>query len=294
MSVRAAFISIIVIWATTPLAIKLSSAGVSFYDAVLLRMLIAAPVACALVAVLRVPLQWRRSWRSYAAAAFSIYGGLLPTYYAAQYIPTGLISVLYGLAPIVSSLMAARWLDESALSPARLLALLAAIGGLALVFHSDLALGPHASRGLVATLVGVFLFTAGNVLVKRHALDVHPVAQTTGTLLVATPLFALTWLCKDGSVPTAMGQQAVFATAYLAVVGSVLSYALYFYVLRRLPLSRVALTTLVSPVLALMLGVALAGEQLPATALAGSLLILTALAAFQSEERVVRWLTRQG
>jgi drug/metabolite transporter (DMT)-like permease len=294
MSVPAAYLSVIVIWATTPLAIKWSSGGVSFYDAVLLRMLIAAPVACGLLAALRVPLPWHSAWRSYAAGAFSIYGGLLPTYYAAQYIPSGLISVLYGLAPIVSSLMAARWLDERALTPTRLLALLVAVGGLLLVFRSELALGPGSSRGLVATLAGVVLFTAGSVLVKRHALQLHPLAQTSGTLLLATPLFALTWWCKDGSVPDGINGQAVLSTAYLAVVGSVLSYVMYFYILRRLPLSRVALTTLVSPVLALLLGVALAGEQLPSSALAGCLLILTALAVYQVEERVVRWLTRQG
>jgi drug/metabolite transporter (DMT)-like permease len=168
------------------------------------------------------------------------------------------------------------------------------VGGLLLVFRSELALGPGSSRGLVATLAGVVLFTAGSVLVKRHALQLHPLAQTSGTLLLATPLFALTWWCKDGSVPDGINGQAVLSTAYLAVVGSVLSYVMYFYILRRLPLSRVALTTLVSPVLALLLGVALAGEQLPSSALAGCLLILTALAVYQVEERVVRWLTRQG
>jgi drug/metabolite transporter (DMT)-like permease len=294
MSIPAAYLGIIVIWATTPLAIKWSSADVSFYDAVLLRMLLAAPAAGLLLVALRVPLRWQAAWRSYAAGAFGIYGGLLPTYYAAQYIPSGLISVLYGLAPIASSLMAARWLDERALTPARLAALLAAVGGLVLVFRSELAVSRDGAQGIAATLAGVMLFTAGSVLVKRQALQLHPLEQTGGTLLLALPLFGLTWLCKDGTVPQDIGGQALLATGYLAVIGSVLSYVMYFYVLRRLPLSRVALTTLVSPVLALLLGLTLAGEQVPASTLAGCALILCALAVHQSEERVLRWLTRQG
>jgi drug/metabolite transporter (DMT)-like permease len=69
---------------------------------------------------------------------------------------------------------------------------------------------------------------------------------------------------------------------------------MYFYILRRLPLSRVALTTLISPVLALLLGLTLAGEQVPASALAGCALILCALTVYQTEERLTRWLTRMG
>lgn len=287
MSIPAAYIGVIVIWATTPLMIKWSSHSVSFYDAVLLRMLIAVPMVCLMLATLRVRLPWQGAWRSYAAGAFGIYGGLLPTYYAAQYIPTGLISVLYGLAPIVSSLMASRWLGERELTPTRLVAMGVAVGGLTLVFRSDLALGPEGTRGLVATLAGVVIFTASGVFIKRQALQLHPLAQTGGTLLLALPLFALTWLSKDASIPADIGRQALLATAYLAIIGSVLSYVMYFYILRRLPLSRVALTTLVSPVLALLLGLTLAGEQVPTLALFGCLLILVALSAYHYGDRVL-------
>lgn len=287
MSIPAAYIGVILIWATTPLAIKWSSAGVSFYDAVLLRMLVAVPVAGLMLAALRQPLPWRSAWKSYAAGAIGIYGGLLPTYYAAQTIPTGMISVLYGLAPIISSLMAARWLGERELTLTRLTALLAAIGGLALVFRSELALGQAGVKALLATLAGVVIFTASGVAIKREALQLHPMAQTSGTLLLALPLFALTWWCKDASVPSGINAQALMATTYLAVIGSVLSYGMYFYILRYLPLSRVALTTLVSPVLALLLGLTLAGEQVPGLALVGCTLILLALSAYHYGDRLL-------
>lgn len=298
MSIPAAYIGVIVIWATTPLAIKWSSNSLGIYDAVLLRMLVAAPAALLLLKILRLPLRWKQAWRSYAAGAFGIYGGLLPTYYAVQYIPSGLISVLYGLAPVVSSLMAARWLDEQRLTVARLGALLIAVAGLALVFNGELAPGADGVRGLLATLLGVVLFTSSGVVIKREALALHPLAQTTGTLLLALPLFALTWACKDGTVPDVISPQALAASAYLALVSSVLSFVMYFYILTRLPLSRVALTTLASPVLALLLGVWLADEHIAPKAAAGCALILFALALYHYESRlatgVVRWLRAQG
>ncbi len=286
MSVRAAYIAVIIVWATTPLGIKLSSAGVSIYDAALLRMLLAVVFGVLLVLVLRVPFAWRAGWRSYLAGAFGLYGGLLPVYYAAQSIPSGLISVLWGLSPVVASLMAVRWLGERALTPGKLLALLTALAGLALVFRGELAPGRTGLEGLLACLVSVLCFTYGAMHVKRLNAGLHPLAQTVGSLVLALPLFQLTWFAKDGSLPASMSTQALLALGYLAIFASVLSYVPYFYILQKLPMARVALTTLVSPVLALFLGIGLAGEELPVTALAGSAVILLALLAYHLEERL--------
>jgi drug/metabolite transporter (DMT)-like permease len=294
MSTPAAYIAVIAIWATTPIAIKFSSEGVSFYDAVLLRMLIAAPAALLLVQRLQVPFRWKQDWRGYAAGALGIYGGLLPVYFAAQYIPSGLISVLWGLAPIVSSVAAARWLDEQRLTAGKLVALFTALGGLALVFRGEVNVTANAARALAAVLASVFVFVISALLVKRRAAHVHPLSQTAGTLSIALPCFLVTWIIKDGSVPVTISTQSLAATLYLALFGSVLSWVLYFYILHRLPLTRVALTTLVSPVIALALGTTLAGEVLTVSALAGSALILCALAAFQWEERVRGWLRALG
>ena len=285
MSVRAAYIAVIVVWATTPLGIKLSSAGVSIYDAALLRMLLAVAFGVLLLVALRVPFAWAAGWRSYVAGAFSLYGGLLPVYFAAQSIPSGLISVLWGLSPVVASLMAVRWLGERALSPGKLLALLAALGGLALVFRGELTPGASSAEGLIACLLSVLLFTYGAMHVKRLDAGVHPLAQTVGSLVLALPLFQLTWLAKDGSFPQSLSPGALLALVYLGVFASVLSYVPYFYILQKLPMARVALTTLVSPVIALFLGLALAGEELPPSALIGSVVILLALLAYHMEER---------
>jgi drug/metabolite transporter (DMT)-like permease len=294
MSTPAAYIAVIAIWATTPIAIKFSSEGVSFYDAVALRMLIAAPSALLLVQLLQVPFRWKGDWRGYAAGALGIYGGLLPVYFAAQYIPSGLISVLWGLAPIVSSVAAARWLDEQRLTLGKFAALLTAMGGLALVFRGEVNATSDAAKALLAVLASVFIFVASALLVKRRATSVHPLAQTAGTLIIALPCFLLTWTIKDGSPPDRIGTSALFATLYLALFGSVLSWVLYYYILQRLPLTRVALTTLVSPVIALGLGTALAGETLTTSAMAGSALIICALAAFQWEDRLRGWLQARG
>ena len=55
-------------------------------------------------------------------------------YWAAQYIPSGLISVVFGLSPIATGAMAALWLGERALTPVRLLGIGVGIGGLAIIF----------------------------------------------------------------------------------------------------------------------------------------------------------------
>jgi drug/metabolite transporter (DMT)-like permease len=251
---------------------------------------LATSLACVLLQASGMKLHFRQTWRIYAAGALGVYGGLLPVYYASQFIPSGLISVLFGLAPVLSSLLAARWLDERAPSAGKLAAMAVALCGLAVVFHSQLAVGIGGAKGLAAVLGSVTLFTVSGLLVKRQNLRLHPLTQTTGTLLVALPVYLLTWLCKDGSLPVHIEPRALLATAYLAIFGSLLSFMLYFSILQRLPLSRVSLITLVSPVLALALGAQLAGEHIPESTLAGGAVILCALAAYHFEEAFMRWL----
>ncbi len=75
------------------------------------------------------------------------------------------------------------------------------------------------------------------------------------------------------------------------VFGSALGFILYFYVLRRVEASRVALITLVTPVLALFLGQEVNGETIGTRELTGTAVILTGLAFYQWGDR---WLERRA
>ena len=283
MSVPAAYLGVILIWSTTPLAIQWSTQGTGFAFAVFARMAIGVALAALLIALWRVgfPLH-RRARRSYLAGGLGLFGAMTLTYWGARHVHSGLISVLFGLSPLVTGVLAARWLGERALTPLRLAGMTLGMAGLATIFAQGEGAGDaQAALGLAALLLAMLIYSASLVWLKRIGDDSPPLATTAGTLAVSLPLFGLVWWLAEGSVPAELPPRAGAAIVYLGVFGSVLGFALYYYVIRHMEAGRVALITLVTPVLALLLGQALNGEEITARVWFGSGLITGGLVLHQ-------------
>jgi drug/metabolite transporter (DMT)-like permease len=287
MSVQAAYLGVILIWSTTPLAIQWSGQDVGFLFGVTARMLIGTAVAGLLLSLLGLRMPWDgRARGTYLASGLGIFGAMLSVYWGAQFIPSGWISVIFGLAPIVTSLMARRFLSEEPLTPVRLAGLVLSLSGLGWIFLGSAEVAPKAGYGVIGVLISVVIYSASSVAVKRIGAAVPALAVTTGGLLVASALFTLTFLLSGNVIPDAMSPRTGLAIVYLGLVGSVVGFLMYYYVLRHVAATKVALLTLVTPVLALMLGNALNQEPLSASVLTGTAAILLGLVLFEFGARV--------
>lgn len=292
MSVPAAYLGIILIWSTTPLAVKWSGEGPGYLFGVTARMAIGAFLCLLLVRLLRTSVPWHRAAvRSYAAAAVGIYGAMICVYWGARYVPSGLISVLFGLTPIITGALAAAWLGERSLTPAKILGSMIGLGGLLLIFGVEHP-ASDAGYGLAAVLLSVLLHSLSTVWVKRVGAALPALTLTTGALLFSLPLYLLTWLLLDGKPPPALPSHAVLSIVYLGVFGSVAGFILYYYALRRVSAGRMALILLVTPVLALLLGHFLNGESFGPRHLAGTALILSGLLFYETGEWLLQILRR--
>lgn len=289
MSIPGAYLAVVVIWATTPLAVKWSGEGLGPMPAAASRMLIAAGVGFVLLQLLRIRLPWSRdAVASYFAAGTSIFGAMSLIYWGALYVPSGLISVLFGLSPIVAGVVAQRWLGESELTALRWIACLVALMGLVVIFWHELQVEGDAWIGIVILLVAVVIFSISSVWVKRVGAKLHPFAQTVGALIVCAPPYALSWWWIGGPDPSQAAMAAYGAVLYLALGGSLLGFLCYFHVLRHLPATTVALITVMTPVLALGIGAQFNDESLPATTLIGTGMIVAGLAIYHLGDRVKR------
>lgn len=261
MSLPAAFVSVILIWSTTPLAIKWSSLGIGFSFAVFSRMAIGVLLCAVLLALfrVRVPLH-RKALLAYLAGGLSMFAAMALTYWSSQFVSSGMIAVLFGLSPLITSLGAALWLKEESLSPSKLSGMLLGVLGLSLVFRGGLDWHEGATIGLAALFLAVVSQSLGLVWLKRINDDSPPLATTLGILIVSLPLFFASWWIADGHVPEAVSDRSVAATLYLGTFGSVLGFALYYYLIKHMDAGRVALITLITPVMALLLGHVLNNE----------------------------------
>ncbi len=271
MPTLAAYLIVVAVWATTPLGIKWSGDAMAPLAAAGVRMAIAALLGLLWLCWRRqrLPLHGR-AVLSYTVALPGIFGAMACSYMAATSLPSGLISVIFGLAPLISGLMMQSLPGSVRLNGWHWSACLLGLLGLALVFDESLAglLGGAAlgerGNGLVWMLSAVTLFAGSGIAVQR-------------AMLIAGQSFAY-----SGDL------RGLSAIVYLALFGSLLGFYCYFQILSRLPAATVALVTLITPVLALTLGSLLNGESLGGMVLIGAAVIVLALSLFVLGDHRVR------
>ena len=288
MKLLIAVMSVIAIWSTTPLAIKWSSDGVSFIFGVASRMTLGALV-CLLMLLIsqqRLPLH-RQAITTYIAAGIGIYGAMLCVYWGSQYISSGLVAVVFGITPIVTAVMAHVWLGENSITPGKIFAVLLGLMGISIIFMENLSFGGQAYYGIIAMLISVLIHAASGIWVKRLGISLSALELTSGALIFVSPLFIISWFIIDGSMPIDISLKAVAAISYLGFMGSVIGFTLYYYILKNMAVSKVALITLVTPILALLLGQQLNSEIISNDVWYGTACIIVALLFHQWGDRLL-------
>ncbi|MEM0912079.1 MAG: DMT family transporter [Pseudomonadota bacterium] len=290
MSVPAAYMTVVLLWATTPLAIVWSVESMHPTLALLLRMGVACVIGWMLLLLFRMKFPWcNKSRRIYVLSAFGITAGMSLSYVAAQYISSGLMSLVFGLSPIASAFFSRKLLDEKRLLPSQKLAMLLALIGLSIVCYEKINLNAESWKGIGLVFISVLTFSMSGVLMKRVAMPLNPVVSTVGALTFSMPVFLLIWLVFDGNVNIDQWtEKSVIAIVYSAIFGSIVGFVAYFYILNKLPMTTVALATIITPPLAIFIGSQLNDESVSIIFFVGTLVILAGLSFFQFGERLLK------
>lgn len=279
----AVFLALTLIWGTTWAAIRFGLEGFPPLAGVAIRFLIAG-------SILFVLARWRgeklgttaierRLWLYNGIATFIVPFSVI--YWAEQIVPSGLASLLFATFPLWLVLMS-RWiLPEERSSWPRLLGVLLGFAGVAVIFSEDFdRLGGDEVRfrGLVLLLASA-ISASGSLAIKRWGKGSTPLSFAAVPMLFAALSCGLLSLALEGDLAIRFDGRAILATLYLAIVGSVLAFTLYFWLLARSSAVVVSLISYTAPVIAVLLGVLVLAEPLTARMLAGGLLVLSGVAA---------------
>jgi drug/metabolite transporter (DMT)-like permease len=283
-----AFVTVVLVWSTTPLSIRWSNLTYGPELSGGLRMGIASVLAYALLRLNRLHFRTdKQALQAYGAAWLGIFLSMYCVYLATQRVPTGLISVCYGLAPMLSALLSqlAEQPRAQRLNRWQWVGLWCALTGLCLIFYTPQH-APHTKislSGVLLALLAVFLFSASVVAGKRFQQQIHPLQTLAGTLPLSALCFGVVWTATGNTPPHWdhpawwLSTQALF---YLAVFGSVIGFAAFFYLVKHSSSVTSSLPTVVTPVLALVLGAWLNHEVLPPMTWVGVSGILAGLSLF--------------
>ncbi|MEU7983077.1 EamA family transporter [Micromonospora sp. NPDC049081] len=239
----------------------------------------ALPAGLALMALGRVVPRGAWIWRALVLGTLNIGLFFVLLFIAAYRLPGGVAALIMSFQPMLVLILAALLLRDR-IRPLHVAAcLLGATGVALLVLRPTAALDP---LGVIAALAGAASMASGIVLTKRWARPPGVgVLQFTGWQLTAGGLVLLpTTLLMEG-LPDRLTGPNLAGLAYLGIVGSLFGYAVWFRGLERLPALAASFLSLVSPIVASLLGFAFLDQRLSVTQLVGALVIVAAVALAQ-------------
>lgn len=282
MRLALAYIGVVLIWSTTPLGVKWSNSSLHFTAAAGLRMSLAFLV-CAFVLAYRnrALFQSKNDSLVYVAGALTLFPTMGLVYWSAQYISSGMIAVVFGTYPFFVGVFARFFGQHTPLSADKLLALCVAFAGLAVIQVEQLSLGGKAFYGVSAVLLATLIFALATLWMKRIGTHIDPFRQNTGVLLFSLPGFMLLWYFSGSPAPEALDTRSIVGVGYLVIFGSVVGATLFFYVLRHCSALTTSLIPLMTPMLAIYVGVLIDHETISVSELLGSLMIVSSLGVYQ-------------
>lgn len=280
--VVAALVTVYVVWGSTYLAIKYTVSGLPPFLAMGVRFLLAGTVLLAAVLAFRGRHVFRMSRTQLGTAAlcglFLLVGGNGLVAVAEQDVDSGLAALLIAGTPLWVVLLRAVLRDRP--SAATVAGLLLGLTGVAVLLLPGLRgaadLGP-----LLLVCLSSVLWSCGTVLATRRPLPADPFVTTVvemaagGTAMLVVGSFGGEWGRLDLG---GTGSSSWIAFGYLVLVGSVIGYSAYVWLLARAPLSLATTYAYVNPAVAVVLGALFLAEPLTANVLVGGAIIIAAVA----------------
>jgi probable blue pigment (indigoidine) exporter len=192
---------------------------------------------------------------------------------AAERLPGGVAAMVGAIQPLLVAVLGGPLLGEAP-GRVRITAALAGAAGVALlVLRSDASLD---SVGLLAAVGATVSMTLGTLLTKRWGRPAGLLSFTAWQLLAGAAILLPATLAVEG-LPSTITTNNAAGFAYLTLVGTAGAYLLWFWGLGRMAASAAALLPLLSPVVALAVGVAYSHEAMTLPQAAGALLVLGAV-----------------
>jgi drug/metabolite transporter (DMT)-like permease len=278
------------IWGTTWAAIRLGLEGLPPFTGVALRFLVAGTLLLGLVPVFRVRFSWSRCeiglWLLNGLLAFS--GSYTVVYWAEQYIASGLAAVLFATYPLFVAGLAHFALPAERLTARATSGVLLGFVGVAVIFSDDLrALGGESVRAVALVfLVSPIVSAIATVAVKRWGAGIHPLSLTAVPMLLTGIVVGSLALVFERHVPLVLDLRSLGALLYLAVMGSAVTFTVYYWTLSHAPATRVALIAYTIPIVAVAVGALAFGEPITGKVLAGGALVLAGVAIVSRARRV--------
>ena len=282
MKARLVWLILCGIWGSTWLFIKLGLEDLPPFTFASIRFVIACTILLVIIKIrgLRLP-HARADWILLAVTGILSFGfnyGLV--FWGEQYVTSGLAALLQATIPAFGLVFAHFYLPGERLSWARIGGVVLGVCGVGVVFSNQLAIAGHqALLGCVALIFGSSCAAYANVLVKARGKHLDPAVLAGSQMFFGLLMLLAAATSLEGNpLRFHWTPMAVIALFYLAIVGSVIAFLLYYWLVLNMDVTNSMLIALVTPVVAVLLGMLVLNEDISWRTLAGGAMIILGIA----------------
>ncbi len=270
------FALLCIIWGSTWLVIKTGYGGLGPFNVAAWRFLIAGALLVVIGVVFRIPWpQDRVEWGLAAFVGLFLFAfdyGLI--YWAELELESGLTAVLFATMPLMTAFLAHAYLPGERITPRKLGGTALAFVGVAALFVDKLRVDPEHMWPMLAMIGSAISAAVASVATKRHGYRLHPVAMNAPAMLIGGVVLTFaSFAAGDGfSLPSAM--RTWLAILYLAVVGSIITFLIYFQLLKTWDATTMSFVAVFTPIVAVILGYVVLDEKFGTWTALGVILVL--------------------
>jgi drug/metabolite transporter (DMT)-like permease len=276
-TVWAALLTVYIIWGSTYLAIRFAVETIPPLLMAGVRFLLAGGVLYGVRRALGDPAPTRGQWKSAGViGALMLLGGNGLVSWAEQRVVSGVAALLIGATPLWFALL--DWLlSRRRPTPLAVLGILIGFGGIVLLINPWQAGGELYVPGAIGIVIGAALWAGGSLYTRTADLPQSPIMGTAiemlagGAALVVVGSLLGEWGRLDVG---AVSLRSLLGMLYLAAFGSIVAFTAYTWLLRNASVTLVSTYAYVNPVVAVLLGAALAGEPLTPRVLVAAAIIV--------------------
>lgn len=219
----------------------------------------------------------RSEWKLMALTGFLQFSlNYSAVFWSEQYIESGLAAVLQSMITVFGLLLAWIFLPAEKITKRKIIGVALGIVGVAIIFIDQLRVENWmAFAGCVAIVLGAYAAAQSSILIKAKGSGLHPASLVFSQMICGLPVIIAYALIKEGN-PLKLNWSftAILCVVYLAVAGTIAAFWLYYWLLSRIESTKAMMISLVTPLLAVMIGAIVLGENLPPQSYFGGALIM--------------------
>jgi drug/metabolite transporter (DMT)-like permease len=292
VKIAIAFCAIYVIWGSTFLATRFAVRTIPPFVVSGSRFFLAGVVLFCFARTRTSEKVTARMWASATVMGTLFFvichGGLS---WAAQHVPSGISALLMASVSMWTALIEIVTRSKSRPGVRVMVSLLVGFVGITLlVVKPELLAGSHVgSLGATVALIGAFSWALGTVLTKRVPRPESTILSAGMQMMCGGGLLLIVAMVSGqtaGWNPQGISSQGLLAMAFLTLIGSLVGFTCYVWLLGQCSPTQVATYAYVNPIIALILGWAIAGEQLTERSLIASVIVVGAVASIITARRV--------